>query len=178
MSATLMRLLFFVSFLLPASAQTAPGTPFCLGDGSIVACPCGPNGAPGHGCANLDYASGAQLLGAGVAGASLATDTLVLTASNIAGVGWFLQANGASASPIPFGHGLLCAAFGVHRLSLVFPTGGVSTLPGGPNPMPIHIEGMVNPGETRHYQCWYRDPIIACGTAYNITPGYTVTWGP
>jgi hypothetical protein len=164
--------------VLAAAPAGTPTTTFCLGDGSFAPCPCGPNGAPGHGCANLDYINGPTLTATGNAGASLATDTLVLTAADIAGVGWFLQANGLSATPQPFGHGFICANQGVHRLSLVFPVGHTSTLPGGPNPQPIHVEGQVQSGDTKHYQCWYRDPIFLCGVTYNITPGLTITWGP
>jgi hypothetical protein len=178
MHSTLLRSFLFLTCVAPIWAQSTPATPFCLGDGSFAPCPCGPNGAVGHGCANLDYATGPLLTASGVAGASAATDTLVLTASDIAGVGWFLQADGLAATPAPFGHGFICATAGVRRLSLVFPIGHTSTLPGGPNPLPIHVEGFVNSGDVKHYQCWYRDPIMVCGTTFNITAGLTIVWGP
>ncbi|MBI5362861.1 MAG: hypothetical protein HZA53_06755 [Planctomycetes bacterium] len=53
-----------------------PGVPFCFGDGSGSACPCGNTGAIGHGCANSANANDALLTATGAA--SLANDTLVL----------------------------------------------------------------------------------------------------
>lgn len=60
----------------------------------------------------------------GVAGASVVTDTLVLTATDIPGPGLFFQASGLAVTPIPFGDGHLCAAVGIIRLGVVFPTSG------------------------------------------------------
>ncbi|MBK7641877.1 MAG: PQQ-binding-like beta-propeller repeat protein [Planctomycetes bacterium] len=53
--------------------------PFCFGDGSSAACPCGNSGATGRGCANSAQPTGARLVASGAA--SLAHDTLVLTSS-------------------------------------------------------------------------------------------------
>ena len=131
------------------------GTPFCLGDGTGAACPCGNTGAPGHGCASSAFATGAILSASGFAGASVGTDTLVLTATNIPGPGLFFQSNGLI-SPINFGDGQLCAAVSIIRMGVVFPTAGVASYPGGLTPNPIHIAGGTSNGDVRHYQCWYR----------------------
>ena len=34
------------------------------------------------------------------------------------------------------------------------------------------------PGETRHFQCWYRDPGGLCGSGFNVSAAYTVTFRP
>ncbi|MBL8860160.1 MAG: hypothetical protein JNL28_16740 [Planctomycetes bacterium] len=158
---------------------STPSTPFCLGDGTGAACPCANTGAAGHGCASLSFAGGAILTSSGIAGASVATDTLVLTATDIPGPGLFFQSTTLAASPINFGDGHLCATGGILRLGVVFPTAGVASYPGGLTPGPIHIGGATSNGDTRHYQCWYRSvPGLCSAQNYNLTQGLTLTWGP
>jgi hypothetical protein len=42
----------------------------------------------------------------------------------------------------------------------------------------IAQKGGVAAGDTKRYQCWYRDPSTSpCGTAFNLTNGYELTWG-
>ena len=39
--------------------------------------------------------------------------------------------------------------------------------------------GNVAPGDTKYYQCWYRNPLNSpCGYQFNTTNGYAVTWLP
>jgi hypothetical protein len=162
---------------LPAESA---GTPFCLGDGTGAACPCGNTGAAGHGCASSSFATGAKLTASGFAGASLATDTLVLTATNIPGPGLFFQSSGLAPTPLNFGDGHLCAAVGIIRMGVVFSAGGVASYPGGTTPNPIHIAGLTSNGDVRHYQCWYRSLPSLCTVMDNFdtTQGLTITWGP
>lgn len=166
------------AFQIREVPSNTPTTPFCLGDGTGAACPCANSGTAGNGCANSSFASGASLSSAGIAGASAGTDTLVLTASNIPGPGLFFQATGTVAA-INFGDGHLCAASGIVRLGVVFPTSNVASYPGGLTPNPIHIAGGTAAGDVRHYQCWYRDAVTVCGGAtHNLTQGLTLTWAP
>lgn len=154
------------------------GTPYCLGDGTGTACPCGNSGFAGNGCANASFAAGAGLSGSGQAGASLGTDTLVLSATNIPGPGLFFQGT-VSTAGAPFGDGLLCVTGTLVRLGIVFPTGAAASYPGGLTPIPIHVAGGVASGDVRHYQCWYRDANVFCAPeTFNLTQGLTVTWGP
>ncbi|MBL8859715.1 MAG: hypothetical protein JNL28_14510 [Planctomycetes bacterium] len=156
-----------------------PSTPFCLGDGTGAPCPCGNTGAAGHGCGSNAFAGGAILTSTGIAGASAGTDTLVLTATDIPGPGLFFQSNGLLATPANFGDGHLCAAVGIIRLGVVFPTAGVASYPGGLTPNPIHIQGGTANGQTKHYQCWYRSVPGLCGpNNYDLTQGLTLVWGP
>lgn len=158
---------------------STPPTPFCLGDGTGAACPCANTGATGNGCGSSAFPGGAHLSSTGVAGASVVTDTLVLTATDIPGPGLFFQASGLAVTPIPFGDGHLCAAVGIIRLGVVFPTSGVASYPGGLTPNPIHIQGTTISGDTRHYQCWYRSVPGLCNPSnFNLTQGLTLVWGP
>ncbi|MBL8859713.1 MAG: hypothetical protein JNL28_14500 [Planctomycetes bacterium] len=168
---------FSVTGAGPACAT--PSTPFCLGDGTGAPCPCGNTGAAGHGCGSNAFAGGAILTSTGIAGASAGTDTLVLTATDIPGPGLFFQSNGLLGAPANFGDGHLCAAVGIIRLGVVFPTSGVASYPGGLTPNPIHIQGGTANGQTKHYQCWYRSVPGLCGpNNYDLTQGLTLVWGP
>jgi hypothetical protein len=121
------------------------------------------------------FGQGAQLTSSGVA--STSADSLVLTCTEVTGPGLFFQANGLIA-PISFGDGQLCAAIGIIRMGVVFPTGSTASYPGGLLPAPISVAGgPINPTDTKHYQCWYRDVPVFCTTAtYNTSNGVSVTW--
>ncbi len=156
-----------------------PSTAFCFGDGSGTACPCANSGALGSGCANSTFSAGATLTASGIAGASIATDTLVLTASNVPGPGLFFQGTApfAGGLGITFGDGLLCTGTMITRLGVVFPSGSSASYPGGLTPNPIHIAGATAVGDVRQYQCWYRDAAVFCATqTFNLTHGLELTW--
>ncbi|MDZ4772926.1 MAG: hypothetical protein SGI72_07295 [Planctomycetota bacterium] len=152
-------------------------TASCFGDGSGTACPCGNAGSTGNGCANSAFASGAKLATSGVP--SIASDTLVLTASDVPGPGLFFQGTSAFAggSGITFGDGLLCAGGTITRMGVVFPTGSTASYPGGLTPNPVSIAGATAVGDVRNYQCWYRDSAVFCSPeTYNLTNLVTLTW--
>jgi hypothetical protein len=159
--------------------NSTPSTSFCAGNFVGTTCvACGNNGAAGRGCANSSFANGALLESSGVA--SLAGDTLVLTARDIPGPGLFFQADGVTGTPFTFGDGMLCATSGIIRLGVVFPTSGVASYPGGLTPNPISVAGApIVANDVKHYQCWYRDAAVFCSTdTYNLTQGLTLTWTP
>lgn len=161
-----------------------PGTPFCFGDGSGTACPCGNNGGPGQGCDN-STGQGSPLTGTG--SDSVTADDLALMATNaIPGQpGLFFQGinaiNGGNGAI--FGDGLRCAGGSVIRLGVCVPNAGgcastdgsCGTLPGGP--INIAQKGGVSAGDVRRYQWWYRDPVGGpCGSGFNLSNGYEVSW--
>jgi hypothetical protein len=59
--------------------------------------------------------------------------------------------------------------------------------PAGPEPVIVistvaiasHAPGgTVNPGDTKCYQYWYRDPGGPCGSNFNLSNAMTITWVP
>jgi hypothetical protein len=171
-----------VNPVLSLVAGQAPGTAFCFGDGTGTACPCANSGTAGNGCASSAFPAGARITAAGTAGVSAGTDTLTLTASNVAGPGLFFQGtaqfNGGAG--FVFGDGLLCAGGSIVRLGVVFPTGTSASYPGGLTPNPVHVAGgPLASGDVRHYQCWYRDALPFCtSSTFNLTQGVSLTFGP
>ena len=80
----------------------------------------------------------------------------------------------------------MCAAIGIIRMGVVFPSAGVASYPGGLTPNPIHIAGgpvLVGgspTAATKHYQCWYRDitPGFCNVAGHNMSNGLAVVWAP
>jgi hypothetical protein len=179
---------FSVTLTTPAAPCATPSTPECIGD-TVAACPCSgaggslvPNpGAANSGCGNSSFPAGANLTSSGIAQDN-AGDTLVLTCSNMPGPGLFFQSNSLAGPFVNFNDGILCAAIGIIRMGVVFPTAGVASYPGGLTPAPIHIAGapVMTPTATKHYQCWYRDitPGFCNTQGHNMSNGLAITWSP
>jgi len=157
----------------------AAGTPFCFGDGSGTACPCGNAGAAGNGCANSLFAAGARLSGQGLA--SVANDTLSLIGSqmpNSSALYFQGTAPAGSGLGLVFGDGLRCAGGSVIRLGTKFNVAGSSSYPGAGD-QPVSVRGLNAPGDVRHYQIWYRNAAAFCTTdTFNLTNGLGLTWAP
>jgi hypothetical protein len=160
-----------------------PGIPFCSGDGTGTACPCGNSGNHRHGCANSVNPAGGQLTSTG--DARFTADTLVLLGSGMPpGTTTIyyqgtLQANNGAG--VVLGDGLRCVAGTVIRLGVKHNTTGGSSGYGGPlGDVPISVRGMIPPtGATREYQVYYRNPANFCTSAtFNLTNGLEVTWVP
>ena len=166
-----------------ACGSDPPGGGYCFGDpGYGTPCPCGNDNdgsVPGSGCANGVFASGAQLFGSGVA--SVTSDTLVLTATNTepSNSGLYFQANNDLSPGFLWGDGLQCAGGQLRRLQVRFSdaTGTSSTTVGI-----SAMAGNVTAGDTKRYQCWYRNPLNPpCGAGlndFNASNGYAVIWLP
>jgi hypothetical protein len=155
------------------------GSPYCFGDGTGTACPCGNSGAAGNGCANSVNASGANLIGQGTA--SLSNDTVVLisTGTPNASVLFFQgtqRVNGGAG--VVFGDGLRCAAGTVVRLKTLPAVNGEARVPGPTDPHLSLMGGIAAPG-TYDYQAWYRNAADFCTIAtFNLTNGYELNWTP
>lgn len=160
--------------------QTA--LPYCFGDGSGAACPCGNFGAPGHGCANSVNPAGG-LLGA-IGSASVSADTVELQGSGMSPGGTVLYFQGTTRLiPAPvFGDGLRCVGGAVIRLVVKFNNAaGASIFPDLTIPEPpVSIAGALPAaGGTRHYQAWYRNaPIFCTAATFNLTNGISIVWTP
>ncbi len=154
-----------------------PGMPFCSGDGTATACPCGNAGATGNGCASSINANGAQLAATG--SASLATDTLVLAGSGMSNSSALYfqgttQLNGGQGAA--FGDGLRCAGGTIIRLGTKTNVSGASQYPGAGNPS-VSVRGAVTSPGTRDYQVWYRNSAAFCTpSTFNLSNGLEITW--
>ncbi len=153
----------------------------CAGDGSGSACPCGNTGGVGRGCANSFDASGALLVGSGTA--SVAGDTLVLTASSVSNSSiTFFQGTQAvnGSAGAAFGDGLRCASGTTVRIASQLASGNVAAYPSGPSQASISVRGAIpSVGGTRIYQAWYRNSASFCTPAtFNLTNAVRTTWRP
>ena len=150
---------------------------FCSGDGTGAACPCGNSGAAGNGCASSVSPTGGHLAGSG--NPSIANDSFVLNGSSMPNSsalyfqGTTQIAGGAGSV---FGDGLRCAGGGILRLGTKTNSGGGSHYPLGAD-APVSVRGNITPGDTRHYQVWYRNAASFCSAStFNLTNGVTILW--
>lgn len=157
------------------------GAPYCSGDGSATACPCGNASAPGAntGCLS-SVATGGSLRANGAA--RLSNDTVVLSGTQMPATSTVLyfqgnaRANGGAGNAL--GDGLQCASGTIVRLGVRLNSGGASTYPTGGSPS-LHVQGGVAvPGE-RFYQAWYRDSANFCtASSFNLSNALSIRWFP
>lgn len=155
-----------------------PGIPFCLGDGSSIACPCANDGAPGNGCGNSSFAAGANL---GASGARrISGDTLSLDATQMTGaVAIFLQGD-ATSPTLAIDDGLGCVGGALIRLGTSAVASHAARYPDLGDPS-ISVRGAIPAaGAQRFYQVVYRNAAGAfCPPALsNRTNGVRVFWVP
>jgi hypothetical protein len=170
-------------------AVEAPGDvlleSFCPGDGSIVSCPCGNDGATDHGCENSAQTGGARLSWTG--SSSLSADDLVLTSSGERARSFSILLQGdQEIPPATFGDGLRCAGGNLRPLFVRAAIGGAITFP-RPGDPPISARSAalgdpIPPNATRAYQVYYRDAAPGfCpdppGGMFNVSNGLRAIWG-
>jgi hypothetical protein len=151
-------------------------TPYCFGDGTGTACPCGNSGAAGHGCAHSASSTGASLLKIGGI-ESVASDSLFLQAQSLPSGAPVLFFQGTlPTAGSAFGDGLLCLGGTIVRLGVVFATGTNAFAPAGL----AALGGVPAGGGRRAYQAWYRDasPAHCSSSTFNLTNGVQVDWIP
>jgi glucose/arabinose dehydrogenase len=152
-------------------------TPYCFGDGTGTACPCGNTGATGHGCASALVPAGGLLSSFGPA--SLNNDGFTLVGTDMPdGMAVYFQGtaevNGGAGSI--FGDGLRCAGGTVIRLATKVNVGGQSSYPEIFD-LPISIAGNISGApQTRTYQVWYRNSSQCSNGAFNLTNALSVVW--
>ena len=75
--------------------------------------------------------------------------------------------------------GMALVVEGVAWVAFSLPDGaGYSDTSGYPQPISVKA-GNVTAGDTKHYQCWYRNIVASpCGNDFNASNGYAVTWAP
>jgi len=154
-------------------AVDLPG-PYCFGDGSGDACPCGNVGALGHGC-NIPAGTGGIELtvenwAPDFAGGGLVDFVGAGFPPMATGAAHLIRSPSAQAPATVFGDGLLCVApTGLVRINAVLSSNGVS------RNAAMHGAG----AGTFYYQLWVRSqPIMFCDplAAFNLSNGVELTW--
>jgi hypothetical protein len=148
------------------------GTPFCFGDGSGLACPCGNTGAAGEGCANSAL-SGGLLSGVGTNSVSADDAQFSVVGLPAGKTALLFGGNADLGTGSPFGDGIRCAGGNLERLGLL------TTDAGGSATWPIGLAAQQgwSAGDRRFFQVWYRDPAGPCSSLFNASSGLDVTFG-
>ncbi len=155
-----------------------PGLPYCFGDGTGTACPCGNESPAGNneGCLN-SLGTGGKLVVGGTA--SLGADTVVLSGSGMPNSSalYFQGTNQqAAGAGVQFGDGLRCAGGTVVRLKTVLNVAGASQYPEAGDPS-VSVRGMIGAPGIRTYQIWYRNAADFCTpSTFNLSNGFELTW--
>jgi plastocyanin len=157
------------------------GTPYCFGDGSIMACPCflpntvpNPGAAPQHGCANSFSADGALLSATGTTSPDTVTFD-VLVSPNYVSFALMLKGNGSLPGGVANGDGIRCVdgallRFGAHFAATAGAPIGHWTYPNTVQTTPVSVQTLQAPGQTSYYQLFYRN------TAANFCNPGTTNW--
>lgn len=163
------------SFVITLAGVPPSGTPYCFGDGTGAACPCGNTGAPGSGCAHS--AGGSGLLDA-TGSTSVTNDMLVLQGSGMTANSSALYFQGTTQQSVVFGDGLRCVGGSVVRLGTQVNSAGSSSYGGPAGDTPVSVRGLIPPGGgTRTYQVWYRNAATFCTSAtFNLSNGLEINW--
>jgi hypothetical protein len=150
-------------------------TPYCFGDGSGAACPCGneSSAGSGEGCTGNDHASRLRAFG----GNDLAADDLRIlgdygqstTVMLFAGSNALGGGNG-----IPFAGGLLCVSGDVRRMG-VRQSSFCDQAEWGPG-----LAGLASwsPGQSVQFQSWVRAPGSGCNAGFTFSSALEVLLAP
>ncbi|MFT4539518.1 MAG: hypothetical protein ACI841_000357 [Planctomycetota bacterium] len=162
---------------IAVSEEAEPGTGYCYGG----VCACG-NHDSEAGCANTTGA-GAKLRASG--STSVTDDDLFFTLSGLPTGQFGVMYMGAAQNSLTFGNGILCAGAGGYG-QFRFPVqgagaGGFMSLGLGVvahSHTHFSVLGQITAGQNWNFQAWYRDPGGACGSSFNTSNGYSVTFQP
>jgi hypothetical protein len=145
--------------------------------------PCGNDaGSLPGGCVNSTQAKG--FLGP-IGSTSVEYDDLLFSIFNLPSAAPTVLFMGSQAVQLPFGDGLLCVAGGAVGIAKFTPkfTTGLGTSVYGPGLAKYSQQNFlpafwIHPGETWHFQLWYRDPEGPCGKGFNLTNAVAVGFTP
>jgi hypothetical protein len=147
-------------------------------------CPSGApcNNADDHGgCAN-STGQGAILAACG--SGSVAADDLVLEVRHLPPGVFAILFMGPEQVQVPFGDGIRCVGPGTAGL-FRFPVqnaGATAAITLGPGiaawSQGFPPAGLIAPGSTWNFQCWYRDPLGPCGGTFNLSNGLSASFLP
>jgi hypothetical protein len=157
------------------------------GVGGVTACPCAnPPAGPGRGCDNSAGTGGAALSASGAA--YLSRDSLVFTTNGErpTAFGIVLQGTTALTSGVVYGQGVRCVGGTLLRLYSKTASGGSITAPdfGAGDPTvsarSAAMGDVIQPGQSRWYLVYYRDPTVLGGcpasSTFNATQTGQVDW--
>jgi Tol biopolymer transport system component len=157
------------------------------GAGFTIGCPCSnPPSGPNRGCDNSSGTGGAILSASGMA--YVASDDLVFTTSDERPTATSVVLQGTSGAPlgIVYGQGLRCAAGTLRRLFVKAASGGAIRAPdfGAGDPSisarSTALGDPIQPGSSRWYLVYYRDPTVLggcpAGSTFNATPTGQIDW--
>ncbi len=148
-------------------------------------------GCPGHGCpcSNDDTTGGcASSIGVGArlyscGSSTVSSDDLTLTVVDLPPQQLAVFHMGAYPRAVPFGDGLGCidrGDVGLFRLG-ASSTGIEGQMVLGPGIAASTASlgsGAIDPGESWHFQLWYRDPSGPCGSGFNLSNTIEVGFTP
>ncbi len=155
-----------------------PPSPYCFGDGTGTACPCGP-GAADSGCPNSVDADGGRLDSGGTPSTTVDTFRLIGTGMPNSSALYLQGATrAAGGAGIVFGDGLRCVGGAIIRLGTKGNANGASRYPEAGD-LPVSVRGLVTVPGNRTYHVWYRNAATFCSAAtFNLTNGLEMTWIP
>lgn len=160
-----------------ASAQS-----YC--DCTAALAPCGNlvGGALHGGCTN---STGKRAFLGPIGTLSISIDDMIFVANQMPSVMPVVLMMGPEGVQTPFGDGVLCVGPGTSGYARYTAkvTTAVGTATWGPQLIAwgkanFPPESWINPGETWHYQAWFRDPFGPCGSGVNLTNGLALTYVP
>ena len=159
------------------------------GAAGVISCPCAnAPGGPGRGC-NNSAATGGAILGAS-GGTYLSSDSLVFTTSGERPTPLSIvsQWSGTSGSGVVFGMGVRCTSGTLKRLYTKSAVAGSITAPDfGAGELSVSAQSaakgdVIQPGQSRWYLVYYRDPNVLGGcpssSTFNATQTGVVSWWP
>jgi Tol biopolymer transport system component len=159
------------------------------GFGGVMVCPCSnPPGASGRGCDNSAATGGGILSASGIA--YLSIDSLVFTTSGERPTAFSIVMQGNTLLPngVVYGQGVRCVGGTTKRLFTKTAVGGSITAPdftaGDPTVSARSAAkgDVIQPGQSRWYLVYYRDPIVLGGcpasSTFNATQTGQVSWWP
>ena len=157
------------------------------GMNGVVTCPCGnPPGGPDRGCDNSSGTGGASLSASGIA--YLSIDSLVFTTSGEkpTATSVLLQGTTGPAYGILYGQGVRCVGGSLKRLFVKSAIAGSITAPEFSASDPTvsarsaALGDVIQPGQSRWYLVYYRDPTVLGGcpasSTFNATQTGRIDW--
>jgi hypothetical protein len=155
----------------------------------VSACPCSnPPSSAGHGCDNSSATGGAALSASGIA--YLSRDSLEFTTNGEIPTSFSILLQGKAFLPggVVYGQGIRCLGAPLKRLFAKTAVAGSITAPnfGAGDPTvsarSAALGDVIQPGQSRWYLVYYRDPVVLGGcpvsSVFNATQTGQVTWWP